>query len=172
MRSGRAVLCGWLPAVLLVTGCAHHYMYSGTLEAPDSLGHTRQHLLYWNTTVRPLWFDSREGSVRILEQCSLSTIDYDEQPAGIVFRQRERDEPVLEQARETHLCGRILNGDRIIDLRPGLIDVTVACRDRPRDRFDTPQPYLEAREAPYQFQVARHEVKDFNEIPKRPACGN
>jgi hypothetical protein len=162
--------CGWLPALLLLAGCAHHYLYSGMLEAPDSLGQVRQHLLYWNTTVRPLWFDSREGSVRILEQCSLSTLNYDEQPAGIVFRQRERDEPVLERAKVTHLCGRILHRDRIVDLRPGRIDVTVDCRDRPRDRFDTPQPYLQAREAPYQFQVARREVKDVSEIPTRPAC--
>lgn len=162
-----------LPCLLLamaLSGCAHHYLYSGMLEAPDSLGHLRRHLLYWNATVRPLWFDSREGSVRILPQCSLNTLDYDEQPGGILFRKRERDEPVLERANGADVCGRILHADRIVDLRPGRIDVTVDCRDALRDAFDTPQPYLEARETPYQFQVARREVKEFSEIPTRPAC--
>ena len=169
MSIKRAIFCGWLLALLLA-GCARHYIYSGTLEAPDSLGRVRQHLIYWNTTVRPFWFDSREGSVRILPQCSLNTLAYDEQPAGILFRARDRDEPVLERARGTNVCGRIVNANRIVDLRAGRIDVTVSCRDVPRDELDTPQPYLQAREEPYEFSVARREVRDFSETPKRPAC--
>ena len=45
----------WLMvAMMLVSGCAHNYVYSGALEAEDSKGKMRQHLLYWNQTERPL----------------------------------------------------------------------------------------------------------------------
>jgi hypothetical protein len=163
-----------LRALLLVTlmlsGCAHRYVYSGTLEAQDSLGNVGRHLIYWNKTTRPLWFDTQEGSVRILPQCSLNTLAYDEQPTGIIFRARDRDKHVLESASDKHVCGRVLNAKRIVDLPDGQIDVTVSCQDAPQDDLDTPQPYLKARELPYEFPVTRREVKDFSEIPKRPQC--
>ncbi|MCL5801187.1 MAG: hypothetical protein M1283_01405 [Gammaproteobacteria bacterium] len=165
-----ATLRGLLLVALMVSGCAHRYVYSGALEARDSLGNVGQHLIYWNKTTRPLWFDSQEGSVRILPQCSLNTLAYDEQPTGIIFRARDRDKHVLERAQDKHVCGRILNADRIIDLSEGSIRVTVSCEDAPQDDLDSPQPYLKAREQPYEFPVTRREVSDFSEIPKRPEC--
>lgn len=166
----RATLCGLLLVALMVSGCAHKYVYSGTLEAQDSLGNVGQHLIYWNKTTRPLWFDSQEGSVRVLPQCSLNTLAYDEQPTGIIFRARDRDKQVLERAQDQHVCGRVLNAKRIVDLPDGPIDVTVSCEDAPQDDLDTPQPYLKPREEPYEFPVTRTEVKDFSETPKRPEC--
>ena len=166
----RMTLRGLLLVVLMASGCAHRYVYSGTLEAQDSLGHVGQHLIYWNKTTRPLWFDTQEGSVRMLPQCSLNTVAYDEQPTGIIFRARDRDKPVLERAQDTHVCGRVLSANRIVDLPDGRVDVTVLCQDAPQDDLDTPQPYLKAREQPYEFPVTRKEVKDFSEIPKRPEC--
>lgn len=166
----RATLQGLLLVAVMVSGCAHRYVYSGTLEAPDSLGNVGPHLIYWNKTTRPLWFDTQEGSVRVLAGCSNSTLAYDEQPTGIIFRAGARDRRVLEGASDKQVCGRILTAKRIVDLPDGHIDVTVSCEDAPQDDLDTPQPYLKARAEPYEFPVARREVKDFSEISKRPEC--
>ena len=166
----RAMLRGLLLVALVVSGCAHRYVYSGTLEAQDSLGNVGQHLIYWNKTTRPLWFDTQEGSVRILPQCSLNTLAYDEQPTGIIFRARDRDKQVLERAQDKHVCGRVFNANRIVYLPDGHIDVTVSCEDAPQDDLDTPQPYLKAREQPYEFPVTRKEVADFSETPTRLQC--
>ncbi|MFZ5863572.1 MAG: hypothetical protein ACOYXR_12110 [Nitrospirota bacterium] len=161
---------GLLVVTLMLAGCAHRYVYSGTVEAPDSAGRVGPHLIYWNTTTRPLWFDTQEGSVRILAGCSRNTVAYDEQPSGIFFRARGRDKPVLAQASDPRVCGRVLTADRIVDLPDGRVNVTVSCQDAPQDDLDTPQPYLKAREQPYEFPVTRREVKDFGEIPARPEC--
>lgn len=165
-----SALRGLLLMTLILSGCASRYVYSGTLEASDSAGNVNQHLIYWNKTTRPLWYDSQEGSIRILPQCSLNTLTYDEQPDGIIFRARDRDKHVLEGLPDKHVCGRILNANRIVDLLEGDIGVTVFCRDAPQDDLDSPQPYLKAREQPYKFPVSRQEVPDFSEIPKRPPC--
>jgi len=134
------------------------------------VGNVSRHRIYWNKTIRPLWDDSHEGSVRILPGCSLNTLSYDEQPNGIIFRARDRDKHVQESLPDKHVCGRILNANRIVDLLEGDISVTVLCRDAPQDDLDSPQPYLKAREQPYKFPVSRREVPDFSEIPKRPQC--
>ncbi len=165
------ILRGLLLMVLVLSGCAHRYVYSGSVEDLDSRGNMGQHLIYWNKTERLFWYNSREGSVRILPQCSLNTLAYDEQPHGIIFRARDRDKPVLESLPDKGVCGRILNADRIVDLPEGSIRVTVSCEDAPQDDLDSPQPYLKAREKPYAFPVTRKEVSDFSEIPKRPECG-
>ncbi len=167
-----ATLRGSLLVVLMLSGCAHHYVYSGTLDAPDSLGNPSRHLIYWDKTTRPLWFDTQEGSVRILPcfPFSLNTLNYDEQPTGIIFRARDRDKQVLERAQDKHVCGRVLNANRIVDLQDGYLNVTVSCQDAPQDDLDAPQPYMKAREQPYTFPVTRREVKDFSENPKRPEC--
>lgn len=165
-----SALRGLLLVTLILSGCAQRYVYFGTLEAPDSVGNASQHLIYWNKTTRPLWYDSQEGSVRILPGCSLNTLSYDEQPNGIIFRARDRDKHVQESLPDKHVCGRILNANRIVDLPEGDIGVTVFCQDAPQDDLDSPQPYLKAREQPYKFPVSRQEVPDFSEIPKRPPC--
>jgi hypothetical protein len=165
-----SALRGLLLVALILSGCAHRYEYSGMLEAPDSMGHVSQHRIYWNKTIRPLWYDSQEGSVRILPGCSLKTLAYDEQPNGIIFRATPLDKHVMESLPDKHICGRILNANRIVDLLEGDIDVTVFCRDAPQDDLNSPQPYLKAREQPYKFPVSRREVQDFSEIQTRPQC--
>lgn len=154
----------------LLAGCAHHYVYSGTLTAQDSQATDRQFLLYWNRTERPVWFDESEGSVRVLPQCSLNVMNYDERPEGIVFRARESDKKVIEPDRDQHLCGRILNAKQVTDLTEGPLSLTVLCTDSPPDELSRPKPYLKARPEPYEFIISRREVRDFSEIPVRPPC--
>ena len=167
-----------LVTTLLLSGCAHNYVYSGALDAEDSTGKTRKHLLYWNRTERPIWFDTMEGSVRMLPQCSLNTVAYDEQPGGIVFRARENDKKVIgdvEPKLQERVCGRVLGENRIKDLAEGTVEVTVLCEDAPADEFSRPKPYLKASERPYPFPVTKREVPNFSDegnIPKRPRCEN
>lgn len=167
---------GLLVALLLLPGCAQNYVYSGTLDAEDSKGKVRQHLLYWNKTERPIWFDTTEGSVRMLPQCSANTLAYDERPSGIVFRARPTDkktigavEPVLQE----RVCGNVLGAGQIKDLPEGKVEVTVFCEDTPQDDLDRPKPYLKARTQPYEFIVSKRVVPNFSDeanTPKRPRC--
>lgn len=164
-----------LATLLLLSGCAHHYVYSGTLEAEDSTGMLRKHLLFWNKTERPLWVDTAEGSVRILPQCSLNTLAYDERPNGIVFRARPSDKKVIGEVEpkiEERICGKVVSENQVKNLSEGKVEVTVFCEDAPQDDLDRPKPYLKAQEQPYQFTVSKHEVPSFTEgnTPKRPTC--
>ena len=155
---------------LLLTGCAQNYIYSGILEAEDSRGKNRQFLLYWNKTERPVWFNTSEGTVRVLPQCSMSVMPYDERPEGIIFRARESDKKVIDPEQDTHVCGRILSGNLVEDLPEQSLSLTVLCADVPPDDLSQPKPYLKARREPYEFTVSRKEVSNFTEIPKRPHC--
>jgi hypothetical protein len=165
-----------LVALFLLTGCAHNYVYSGVLEAEDSTGKIRQHLLYWNRTERPIWFDTVEGSVRMLPQCSANTLTYDEQPSGIVFRARPTDTKIIGPAEATlreRICGEVLSAKRIKDLAEGQVEITVRCADTPQDTLDRPKPYLKARDQPYGFTVSKREVPNFSDagnVPARPKC--
>lgn len=167
---------GLLVALALLSGCAHNYVYSGTLKAEDSKGKVRQHLLYWNKTERPVWFDTAEGSVRMLPQCSANTLQYDEKPGGIVFRARPTDKKVVgpvEPVLQERVCGTVLGFPQIKDLPEGKIEVTVLCEDAPQDDLDRPKPYLRARAEPYAFTVSRLRVPNFSDeanVPKRPRC--
>lgn len=163
------ILC-WVALWAVLAGCAHHYVYSGTLEAQDSQENDRQFLLYWNRTERLVWFDESEGSVRVLPQCSLNVMPYDERPEGIIFRVRESDKKVIEAEQDKNQCGKILNAKQVTDLAEGPLSLTVLCTDSPPDEFSRPKPYLKARPEPYEFIIARREVPDFSEIPKRPPC--
>jgi len=161
-----------LMALLLLTGCAHNYVYSGVLEAEDSTGKMRQHLLYWNRTERPVWFDTVEGSIRMLPQCSANTVPYDEQPSGIVFRTRPTDKKIIGPA-EPAICGEVLGAKHIQDLAEGRVELTVLCVDTPKDDLDSPKPYLKARGEPYGFTVSKREVPNFSDpgnVPMRPKC--
>lgn len=155
---------------LLLSGCAHNYVYSGTLEAQDSQGKDRQFLLYWHKTARPVWFDTSEGTVRVLPQCSPNVMPYDERPDGIIFRTRESDKKVINPEQDKHVCGRILNWTRVADLTEDSLSLTVLCTDSPPDDLNQPKPYLKARPEPYEFTIFRKEVPDFTEVPKRPRC--
>lgn len=169
---------GLLLGALLLPGCAYNYVYSGTLEAEDSLGKQRNHLIYWNKTERPIWFDTAEGSVRMLPQCSLNTLAYDERPTGIVFRARPSDKKVIGEVEpkiEERICGKVMSANQVKDLSEGRVEVTVFCEDAPQDDLDRPKPYLKAREQPYPFTVSKQEVPNFSDegnIPKRPKCEN
>jgi hypothetical protein len=162
-----------LVALFLLTGCAHNYVYSGVLEAEDSTGKMRQHLLYWLKTERPIWFDTVEGSVRMLPQCSLNTVAYDEQPNGIVFRLRQGADKKIIGPAEPPICGEVLSAKRIKDLVEGQVELTVLCADTPQDDLDRPKPYLKARDQPYGFTASKREVPNFSDegnVPARPKC--
>ena len=81
----------WLLELLssvLLAGCAHNFVYSGTIDAQDSTGIVQPYILYWTKTDRPLWFDTTDGAVHILP-CNANVLDYDERPAsGVDFRAR------------------------------------------------------------------------------------
>ena len=167
---------GLLLALLMLTGCAHNYVYSGVLEEEDAKGKMRQHLLYWNKTERPIWFDTAEGSVRMLPQCSANTVTYDEQPSGIVFRARPADKKIIGSAEPDlrgRICGKVLSAKQIKDLAEGKVELTVLCEDTPQDDLDRPQPYLKARDQPYGFIVFKREIPNFSDVgnvPARPKC--
>jgi hypothetical protein len=164
------ILRGLTIATLLLSGCAHNYVYTGTLAAEDSQGKQRQFLLYWNRTERPIWFDTAEGTVRVLPQCSLNVMPYDERPEGIIFRARDTDKKVIDPERDQQVCGRILSGNVVTDLPDDSLSLTVLCADSPVDELNQPKPYLKARPEPYTFNISRLEVPDFTAIPKRPQC--
>ena len=114
--------------------------------------------------------------MRLLPQCSLNTVAYDERPDGIVFRARPTDKRVIVEAeprmRET-ICGKVLGANQIKDLAEGTVGVTVWCEDAPQDDLDRPKPYLKAREFPCEFIVSRREVPNFSDVgnvPTRPRC--
>ena len=168
----------WLIELLgtvLLVGCAHHFVYSGAIDAPDSTGVAQPYVLYWTKTDRPLWFDTADGGVHILP-CNPNVLDYDERPAGIIFRARANDKQVIGDsatALSERICGKVLGPTRIADLSEGVVEVTVWCEDAPQDELDRPKPYLSARTEPYDFSVSRREVSNFSDpgnVPLRPTC--
>jgi hypothetical protein len=83
-----------LCSMIILSGCASHYVYQGELSALDSASHVRTFLVYWTRTERPLWFDTAEGGVRLLTECSLNDLYFKEQENGIIFERREGDRGV------------------------------------------------------------------------------
>lgn len=157
--------------LLVLNGCTQ-YIYSGTIAGKDSAGKDRTFLVYWNKTERLLWFDTWAGAVRLLTECSLNDLVYEEMENGIIFQRRESDEGVNRGIPLKGPCGEIQNARQIKDLKEGALLLSVNCRPIP-DEFSLTNRmnYPQAQDASYVFQVTKQKVADVeNSVPPRPAC--
>lgn len=147
---------------LVVAGCATQYVYYGHLDAEDSDGVTRDHIVYWLKTERRFWFDGVEGAVRLLTECMPSTIVFDETADGIVFRRTPNDEGVFGDVAMNGPCGRVLTAKTVKELPAGVIRIEIYCRHA-ADEFDVgvQKAYLKARDTPYEFTVVREPSDHF-----------
>lgn len=155
---------------VLLSGCTT-YVFQGTIEAPDSSGTERQHLVYWSKTERPAGFDTVSGGIRVLTECSTNTMVFAEREDAIVFRRRPNDRGVGTDVPLGGPCGQVLDAERIRDLDEGVLRLTVHC-EPVGDEFSVGnQAYLQAQEQPYRFPISRKKVDDLEEdTPERPAC--
>jgi hypothetical protein len=152
----------WILVALIAVGCSTTYVYHGNLQAEDSDGVTRDHIIYWLKTDRRFWFDGAEGAVRILTECMPSTLAFDEREEGIVFRRTPTDEGVTGDIPLGEPCGVILTAKKVKDLPEGTIEVKIYCR-HVVDEFEVglAKAYLKARDTPYAFDVRREPNGNF-----------
>ena len=163
-----------LCSMMILSGCASHYVYQGELSALDSASHERAFLVYWTRTERPLWFDTAEGGVRLLTECSLNDLYFKEQENGIIFERREGDKGAGRDVPLKGTCGEIQSAAKIRDLAEGRLLLSVYCLPDFNDNpfADTAaMQYLKAKDGPYEIMISRKKTPDVEQhIPQRPAC--
>ena len=163
--------------IVVVGGCTQ-YTYHGTIEELDADGNMRTHLVYWTKTERKFWFDESSGSIRLLTQCSLRTINFDESEDGIIFYSTINDEGVLrdDESKIPEIglkepCGRIIGVKKINQLEEGTLRLEIYCKFVAHKFASGNQTYIKARDGVYEFQIIREESLAFkNGVPKRPVC--
>jgi hypothetical protein len=170
MRYSRVALLVIL--VTLVVGCGTTYVYYGQIRAENSEGEQAEHLVYWRKTVRPLWFDECDGSIRLLTcRRSLEKISFDETEDGIIFRQTGNHKGVSSPVAINEPCGRILNAKKISELGEGPLMLVIYCTYDYQPFTSGEHSYLKAREEPYEFPIQRKNSSEFPDgAPKAPEC--
>lgn len=154
-------------AVLVLQGCATHYLYHGTIEAHDSAGQPRIVSVHWTVTERKLWFDNAHGSIELKTECSARTVHFRERADGIVFEREPSDEGVFGPVEIYGTCGEALGVKRIAMISPGELQIAVYCRELESERHLYLQPALE----PYVFPVLRDRLTDPDDRAVRmPVC--
>lgn len=127
--------------VALSPACTKYTYYSRTTQ-PDSTGQPRELLASWHVTERKLWFDGSSEGVALKLACSTATMDFEEQPQGIVMR----SDGTWSGAREeggVAICGRVPGVQHVKDIKPGQsISVELWCQPLQDDEFASPTPYL------------------------------
>ncbi len=158
--------------IIFLCGCAQ-YTYYGTIEEKDSDGNERIHLFYWTKTERKLWFDEPSGSVRLLTECSLSTVNFDETENGITFYNTGSHEGVTRSVNIKEPCGEILDVKKIDKLTEGTLRLKIYCKFI-EDGFTVGNhAYLKAQDGIYEIQIARKKSTEFEDgVPRRPDCRN
>lgn len=141
--------CAWL-----TTGCTN-YIYEGQWSAPDAYGKERHYLLYWPKTEQLLG-TTKAGPAVLLTECSLTKIDFDDQPQGIIFRgEQGRDHlPGSASSEERdQACGKILDYTRLSDVPAGDIQLKIDCEPISDEFATQPRNYPKARPEPYVIPV-------------------
>ena len=139
---------------LVLSGCTN-YMYQGQFTGQDAYGKERHFVLYWPKTEQ-LIGTTKAGPAILLTECSLTKIDFDDQPQGIIFRgeqglDRLAGQPSTVERNQT--CGKILNYAKLADVPAGNLDLEINCEPMSNDFAIQPRNYLKARQAPYQVPV-------------------
>lgn len=156
--------------VVILSGCTR-YTYYGQIEAEDSDGNLRNHLIYWTKTERILWYDEISGAAWLLTECSLRTVVFDETENGIFFRCTPNDSVVIEDGNMWNMCGEILNADRFAELSDGDMEVKIYSTFLGDDFTIGNHSYLKASQNKYDFIIKREESSEFNDgAPNRPEC--
>ncbi len=156
--------------IVVVGGCAQ-YTYHGTIEELDADGNMRTHLVYWTKTERKLWFDESSGSVRLLTQCSLNTVNFDESEDGIIFYSTINDEGVTRPVNLKEPCGRLIGVKKINQLTEGTLLLEIYCKFVADEFASGNHTYIKARDGVYEFQIIRDKSQVFEDgVPKRPDC--
>ena len=156
--------------IAVFTGC-NQYVYYGIIESDDCSGEMRNHLIYWTKTERLLWFDECSGSIRLLTECSLETIAFDETENGIIFRCTANHKGVTHPVDLGEFCGKIIGVKKIDELSEGVLLLEVYCEYDGDDFTIGNHSYLKAQDEPYEFNVIRKKSSEFeNGVPKRPEC--
>jgi len=159
--------------VVLVSGCAT-YVYQGDIRAADSSGVERQTRLYWTKT-DPLIGAAKAGPAVLRTACG-TPVTYVEQPNAIVFRGTPGQDRLAGQSgsvQSGQVCGRFIGHQHFVDIGAGPLRLTVHCVPM-TDEFSVGRAYLQARQAPYTFQV--HEQKHWSllgtvpDVPPPPPC--
>jgi len=162
----------------LLSGCTN-YLYQGSIKAEDSAGKQRQVVLYWSKT-EPLIGDEKADMVHVLTECGL-VIVFENQPNGIIFRgEPQRDRRVNSSAsgnqKDNIECGRILGASRLTELGEGPLSLRIQCAPVSSEFSVQKRTYLQARKAPYKFDVAEKKSWSFfgntPAAPAVPTCTN
>ena len=138
-------------------GCAST-LYQGEIVAPSSSGEDRRAILYWSKT-RAFPWKAKAGPAVLLNECG-TPVTFVERPEGIVFLGTPgQDQPVDgSPAGQEFRCGRIVGGERFVDLGEGPLDLTITCHPVEDDEGFGAIPgatgYLAARTEPYRFTIS------------------
>jgi len=139
---------------LVLSGCTN-YMYQGQFTGPDAYGKERHFLLYWPKTEQ-LIGTTKAGPAILLTECSLTRIDFDDQPQAIIFRgepgrDRLAGQPSTVERDQT--CGKILNYAKLADVPAGNLQLEIDCEPMSDEFAVQPRNYLKASREPYQVTV-------------------
>jgi hypothetical protein len=136
-------------------------MYEGKWAAPDSNGIERHFVLYWPKTEQLLG-TTKAGPAVLLTECSLTRIDFSNQPQGIVFRGepgRDRLSGSTSPLNGNPVCGKILNFSKLEEVPAGDIQLKVDCEPVSDAFAARPRTYIKASPEPYTvhvFEKTRH----------------
>lgn len=156
--------------VVILSGCTQ-YTYFGQIEAEDSEGNLRNHLIYWTKTERLLWYDEISGAAWLLTECSLNTVAFSETENGIFFRCTPNDSIVIEVGNLRNMCGEILNANRFTELSEGNIEFKIYSTFMRDDFTAGNHSYLKASQDKYNIIIKREESSEFKDgAPRRPEC--
>jgi hypothetical protein len=159
--------------LLLITifvGCTT-YVYYGGIEAEDSSGEMRNHLLYWTKTERMLWFDECSEIIRLLTECSNETVIFKETEDGIVFPSNPYYKKVIYHADMLEPYGKILDVKKVSELTEDKLRLVIYCEYDSTEFTTGNHHILKAKEEPYEFDIMRKKSSEFkNGVPEPPEC--
>lgn len=157
-------------AVLGLSGCGTTYLYSGSIDAADSVGTPRKVTVHWTKTERPFGYDSASSTVALRTECSDRVINFVERNDGIVFVADPEDrEAWTGQGAAGGICGRIDNAPRVTLLKEEPLSLTILCKPRSSESAmpGRSQAYLEASKIPYQIPIRREATNKVPDLPCR-----
>lgn len=138
----------------VLSGCTN-YLYQGQFSGTDAYGKERHYILYWPKTEQLLG-TTKAGPAVLLTECSLTKIDFDDQPQGIIFRgeqERDRLPGSNSSVGRDQLCGKILNYAELADISAGNIQLEIDCEPISDDFAIQPRNYPKAKPGPYVIPV-------------------
>ena len=160
--------------VVLLAGCGTTYYYYGCIEAENSVGEMRSHLIRWSRTERPFWYDECSETIELLAESSNYTVNFLEKEEGIVFLRTQDHKGAVPGVDTSEPCGLILGAEKVKDLGEGTLRLKIFCVfDSTEATMGTmsQNAYLKAREEPYKFYILRKKSSEFEgRMPSFSEC--